>query len=603
MYVRRHLGSLFLLISLATLIQPVQNSTFAVTDEYGREIPDGKIPFYFRAQDPFFARFNFSSPPGNSSGQYVTQHVYPVCRDGKDFDCIVSVDYVDDKGVNHPGNFEEYLPVGFRGSWYGYQGNACCKYEEAPFYYSTERILLKGDTKRKIPDGSRTSIWTFPGLKHQDGNKFLVSMMTTSQMTNHSAPNAADSVVDWTSGTTSLGITPVKIDNDISGLQITSETYEKKTATDIKITRTSVLDTYGQAGNDKKICYAGKTPETPNCFSKTSIETKPRFKLTARLKLAQEFLGLRHWFIGRASDIDVSSRRNGDSLLVSFSGTSIEVPEVTTLIPRTLEGYKLYLSAINKSYEDSGVRNQPVDVNDESGFLSWFQTLGSGGTDGTDPGAIGFWSGIESGSTFLTPKSKLNWSFMSANVSSTDTGWLWPCVKSPQISGVSASNAAVIRPTPPKWNPLTETLEYRIASTKLDDNGEENRGFYDLIVSQEVASCLWGSGILKARAEVAITNDRGETKVFTSSYKVEDGYLKFRVSGFTYSVNTVKIKLVGGEEPSQQSQKNASSDKNLSTSQPSAVVGNTRAKPLTCVKGKTVKKVSAKTCPTGYKKR
>lgn len=545
-------------------------------------IPKDQIPFTFAGRDFFTGRIVFSRPPGDLPGQYTMDHVYPVCESEKEFDCIMTVEFINKDGRRVSGKFVEYIPAQFRGHWgVNYKG-VNVEPSQPPYFYPTDaKITVKGNVKRKIPDGSRSSIWTFPGLMHSEGNKYLVSVRTNSVVTNQDAPNASGSIADWRDSETLLSISPIKVDNDTSGLEITREVYEKSPDGKISVSGTEdLLTKFGSVGNGNKVCYASLDKNKPNCFSEADDFEYPRFSITLRLKLTEEFLTLRHWFMARASGIKITSKKELESSIVSFEGTTIKVPKATALLPRTIEGFKIYQTAINKSYADSGVTNKPLDLNDLSGFAFW-QTLGSSGMQDTDPGTLAFWSAIEPFAKVLVDSKNPTWSFETANISGKDTGWLWPCVKKPHVSGVVASNASIMRPSPPRWNAEKQTLEFRIASPHLNQDGSVATGFYNLAVSQEVANCLWGGDVSKSQAEVSVISEAGEKKIFVAATSFSDGYINFQVSGFTYSVNTISLKFV----------KNAAINSSTNPTPPKEII---------CKKGKTVKKVKTKNCPTGY---
>ena len=587
------LSLLMVLISSASLF----STSEAAQDRWGNEVPSNMLPYEFINPDPFAFSIQFSSLPGNNPGEYVLQNVYPVCNGAKDFDCIVSVDWIDSNGVSRPGKFEEYIPVGYRGIWCQdsdrLDPKSCDPERKTQHFPWTKRILTKGDENRLIPDGSRSSIWTFPGLEHEKGNRYLVQASSVAEMTNQKSPFAKDSVACWNCGSSQFQITPVGVSSDTSGLAVKQISYQyKKEGEEINF-----LERYGSISNQEKRCYLGEIKETPICISRSKDTISPRFRMSIRLKLTRDFLNNRHWLVGRASDVKIFTDRQEEFTTITLEGTTIKLPSAVALVPRTAEGYKLTRIATNKSYADSGARNEPVDINDLSGFEGW-SNVGSSTMSGSDPGSIGFWESIESAVDIRTGGVDSTWFFETANTSTTDVGWLWPCVKTPQLSGVIASNATVMRPTPPKWNAATETLEFRIASPHLDEKGKIAEGFYNLSVSREVATCLWGKDVVNARASVTVVNQDGEKKIFTSSYVVSSGYLNFQIAGFTYSVNTIKIRLEKSTEapsPTPQSSE--------STPKASKIESQPQKKSITCVKGKTIKKVTTKTCPAGFKKR
>ena len=83
----------------------------------------------------------------------------------------------------------------------------------------------------------------------------------------------------------------------------------------------------------------------------------------------------------------------------------------------------------------------------------------------------------------------------------------------------------------------------------------------------------------------SIINESGEKSVATTTVSEKDGWLRMAAYGFTFSNPTLKVKLT------QDSNSNAATS-GVKTS-------------VTCVKGKTTKKVSAVSpkCPAGYKKK
>ena len=549
-------------------------------------IPKDQLPFPTVSRDVFPNKIVFSQAPGNLPGQYPMNHVYPVCNGVKDFDCIINVEFVNKDGKNVSGKFLEYIPVAPKGHGPGGYKDTNWDASEPPYFYpTTEEVIVKGNVKKKIPDGSRSSIWTFPGLSHSSGNTYLVSVQTNSGVTNWESPTADNSIADWRDSNTLLTIAPVRVNSDTSGLEITSEVFtygaDGKTRTS---TLVDLLAKNGYASNEEKVCYLSFDRDKPNCYSQAEDSEYPRFKVTLRLKLTEDFLTVRHWFMARAAGVKVISKKEPESSIISFEGSTMTAPKAIALLPRTLEGYKIFLSAINKSYADSGVRNKPLDLNDLSGFASWKNLDWGYPINEIDPGSIAFWSGIEPFATVLVRQGSPTWSFETANISGNDTRWLWPCVTKPHISGVVASNASIMRPSPPTWNAEKQTLEFRIASPHLNPDRSVAEGFYHLSVSQEVANCLWGGDASKSKAEVSIISDAGEKKIFVSSTGSSNGYLNFQVSGFTYSVNTISLKLL----------KNATI---APTKNP------TTPKEINCKKGKIIKKFKATKCPAGYVKK
>ena len=598
--IRKKFVVLTISLAMAINIFSIGGTAFSADEEFSNTATSEKIAYNFTSSTAYFPGFlKFSSAPGKLPGQYTINHVYPICSDEKDFDCIAGVDFISKSGLAVSGKFFDYIPAGFKGEWASQCNlNFDCGDIKPPYYYPLkEEILVKGNSKKKIPDGSRSSIWTFPGLSHDGGNKYLVSVTTNSVVTNRENPNADNSIADWLDSNTKLEITPIKLDSDTSGLEVSREIFEKSNDGQINITGTEdLLLKYGVISNLEKVCYSSFDKAKPNCFSKADDTESPRFRISLRLKQTEDILRFRHWFIARASGIKVETKKTADSTLISFEGTTVRVPTAKVLVPKTMDGYKNYLDALNKSYLDSGVTNKPNDLNDLSGFSSW-QNIGSSSMEDIGPGSVAFIAGIEPFGNFVSNSSSAVWTFETANISGKDVGWLWPCVKNPQISGAIASNAAVMRPSPPTWNSDKQTLDFRIASPHLNKDGTVASGFYNLSVSQEVAGCLWGGDVSKPQAQVSVISDAGEKKIFVTSTSSSNGYINFQISGFSYSVNTISIQLLRDSNTINMSKQ--SNDPNLSKISTKKEV----AKEIVCKKGAIIKKFRAKTCPKGYTKK
>ena len=241
------------LLSLLTSYHPAQASDFPFD-----QIPEGQRAFTFLNNKPFFSVSNFSSPPGNFKDQDLLLHVFPVCRDEQDADCISSLDLVDASGKATPGQLKGYLPSSYKGIYFGCTLDGCDQSNEPRFFPFSDRISIKGDPSRGIPDGSRTSIWTFPGHSHSDGSDYWVNFIVNATLSNKENPNAKDSKPDWNDGGNLQGtILPVKIDNDTSGLPTKSEIFEKSADGSIKITGyRDNLAASGVVSDENKTCSA-----------------------------------------------------------------------------------------------------------------------------------------------------------------------------------------------------------------------------------------------------------------------------------------------------------------------------------------------------------
>jgi hypothetical protein len=151
----------------------------------------------------------------------------------------------------------------------------------------------------------------------------------------------------------------------------------------------------------------------------------------------------------------------------------------------------------------------------------------------------------------------------------------------------------------PMWLPQDSVLTLQVSSTHLRADNSKNLGVFNVDMPLETAKCLWGVDLSKAvSASVSATYpELGIAELVTTTSRVEGKFFKVSAAGFHYSAPIIKVKVVQNVEPTP-----------AASPTPTPVV-TTKAAPkrttITCVKGKTTKKVTAlkPKCPAGYKKK
>jgi hypothetical protein len=138
---------------------------------------------------------------------------------------------------------------------------------------------------------------------------------------------------------------------------------------------------------------------------------------------------------------------------------------------------------------------------------------------------------------------------------------------------------------PPTFDQESQSLDYKVVSPHYLPNGEEFKGSYDLVIKSDVARCIYGFSNAPVSAKISILSSDGTTQVATTTFNERNGWMHLVARGFTFSSPTVRVKLAQEE------------------SKP--VVAPIQRKSITCVKGKSSKKVSAvkPACPSGWKKK
>jgi hypothetical protein len=171
---------------------------------------------------------------------------------------------------------------------------------------------------------------------------------------------------------------------------------------------------------------------------------------------------------------------------------------------------------------------------------------------------------------------------------------------SKRVLGIVTTNAMGYDGTAPKFE--DGTLNYRVTGLHYGPDGKSlNLGTYDLLLRSDAARCLYGFSNAPISASVSITSGDGAQNVATTVVTEKDGWLKLQAAGFTFSEKTIRLKL------DQAKTEAVVTPTPAATPSPIAAAPKAPAKKITiqCVKGKTVKKVTAvkPKCPSGYKKR
>lgn len=572
---------LTLLVSCLTFL--LADYSQARVDNYGDPIPDNNFAVIFdNGSMVFHPVYNWSSPPGQQPGQNGIRISLPVCDNESNADCISNLIYIDDSGKSVNGKFDSYIPISWDGFFTGCEINGC-KPTTPPWKYSKGKVASKADVERRIPIGSKPSLWTFPGLRHSGGDKYLVSFMLQGEMSNQSAPLDKGSVALWAGGAIDIQITPVIVESDADWASIDPWA------------RSYAIPQTGLWNEANLWCFTGQEADDLYCIRRVLDATPRTFELKAKLDSLQNAFASHGFMVSRTLGARATSKISSGKLEVSFAGSTSPVSSAIGYLPRNEFGFREMIKAKNASRRESGVSNPQIDENKLSGcdpkskeecedLQNWISNASGQLDDGSTSGAIGSWGSFEKVIDFKSIRTGSVWFFRSPGLVATDFTWLTSCKKEIGVSGVVSSNATVMKPTPPTWNPETKSLDFKIGSSHLDDIGKVSKGFYNLAISEAVAKCLWGKDVTVAKATISVVNDAGEVKTFTSSMKLAGGYLDFQVAGFTYSINKISISFP--EKPA------------LAYTSPS------QSKTITCKKGKTTKTVTNKApkCPSGFKK-
>ena len=453
--------------------------------------------------------------------------------------------------------------------------------------------LMPGASKNNIA-GSRSSLWSFPGMNHKNGNQFLVSYRISSPVRN--------GLVSYKEGFTEIAVQPV----------VTSSLGTPSSPTEnVRLSPT---------WNAGKQCFV--EVKASYCLNFYPFDnTNLKFRLSVVLKTALDTLSSSTWLYAHSSDLyfkqsiipgDLASRE----FIFELSPTAVQIP---TIILDSESLVNDYVDAILPALPIDGTSEQTRIAYEEYKKETREEYLGNYGVS---------LNSFQKGSTYLMNKQdkfinpKNTREFIGLRVQTLPLGTsgatgellknLRSCPLAFGVGGMMATNATAVETTPPTFDKSSNTLGFRVAAPHLKEDGNLNSGFYKLVLNPQVAKCIWGENLQGAKAEVSMVSDSGEIQLTTSTFLFNSDAAIFEISGFHYSAGTISIKLVLPASDKAAADKAAAdkaaadkavADKAVADKAAADKAAALKKTTITCVKGKVTKKVTAfkPKCPSGYK--
>jgi hypothetical protein len=311
--------------------------------------------------------------------------------------------------------------------------------------------------------------------------------------------------------------------------------------------------------------------EAGKCLQRQDFPPNYRFGMT--IKIGKKLSG---WFHGRIYRPVLSITPSSNSQLIQIDALPVLVPSVLKKIPTAEISQEL------RSY-----LSQDRQYSEGSGYLM----PGNSGKDAIDQAAL--WLPLIKDTA---TKSLQYWSFQMLNTWGESQDVQRCSNGSTDISGIVTTNALTYSAGPPSYNKSEGSLDYKVLAPHFTSKGDVAVGTYDLLLKSEVARCIYGFSKAPISGSISIVSESGQNNVATTVINEKNGWLYMSANGFSYSSPTVKIKL------SQEAAVVAPTPTPTPSASAKPVV---KAVTITCIKGKTSKKVTAVTpkCPAGYKKK
>lgn len=414
------------------------------------------------------------------------------------------------------------------------------------------RTTYLDDPSIRLPKASSGQTWSFPGITHKGGELFFVNAILAGSR------SASEKVF----ATKSLSLSVFAIDFKPT-TRDDGSSYVNESARG----NGSVLGAVGVYGPYVDEPYQCVMSGDSLCANRRELPSDIGFKVNIRLSSSPA-----GWLHGRIAEakIRIDELDQSGAVRIALEGKSIRIPNLGFAYP-----WREIPERIQKQYGEGEFTN-------DDGALTkgcrWCSSDPLINTTSSQPLSYGIDALQEFNAWIKIREDRADadinsWSVRTLTAAEMEDS-LGCFKKKNRVNGFVSTNATIYSAGPPQL--VKGTLDYTVAAPHLRSSGEETLGRYQLIMRSDVARCVYGFSSAPVTASVSIASKDGVARIATSSVTESGGWLSLTADNFTFSSPTIKVKL---------SQIKAK-------------------KTITCVRGSSVKKVTAKSpqCPAGFKK-
>jgi hypothetical protein len=310
------------------------------------------------------------------------------------------------------------------------------------------------------------------------------------------------------------------------------------------------------------------------------------------------------WMHGRVSDPDIQISEAAGVTSIEMQGFPIAVPAVYKMytypeMPQKLKDeYDVLTGAYKK---DPNFLNNPTNYVQGGRTAEDPDPLKRNNIYGPTPSSPAGMEQLKLWIPFINDKATALLSFWSVRtLTQREMEGSSQCFRdSNRVSGIVTTNATQYSAGPPTLDKVEGTLNYVVAAPHYDPRDKDFKGSYDLVMRSDVARCVYGFSKAPINATISITSSDGTPQVATTLIGERNGWLYLQAKNFEFSAPVIKAKLTQEVvvEPTP-----IATPTPTATPTPKPVQKKTT---ITCVKGKTIKKVTAvgPKCPSGFKKK
>ena len=561
-----------LLLSIALLSPALAYSADSIPEQWATLPAPGAGYIGYEANESAFANteastwINFTSDNGKIDGKVTNvaicntgseagcdysvyssyRAVLPICADATDINCISEIFASDASGaklaVSSATVFPEINPQAFA-----------------------------GNKALNVPRGSGAALVSIAGAPHAGGDKYLIkttlSALRTGDQTTFQTPRLSASI-------SAVNV----IEGDFFDLATETNTAKYDQVGRIAVGTTQTKP--GLDGKPSKLCVAASTTQ---CALSYSLPKEISFGFSLRLNT-----NLSGWLHGRMKNAVIDYKTTSGVTNLTVNANPINVPLIDVW-SKSDDLSDAHVSSYLSQFWGGEAMHYPLS-NETGGLpitdaektregmknISFKHINGSFSKSSMDNFLL--WLPIAKDKAAAMPT---QWRL--GTMTDNGSGSIRECLdKEKSLAGVVTTNSTMYIDGPPTFK--DDALDYKVASTHFEADGTTVfKGTYELIMSSTVARCIYKFTSAPISATVSITSESGEANIATTVISEKNGWLKLGAYGFTFSSPTVRVKLT------------------QEVVKPVVVKKTT----ITCVKGKTSKKVTAvkPKCPKGYKKK
>jgi hypothetical protein len=507
--------------------------------------------------------------PRCASGAVRYEAVVPFCAGPSDVNCTEEVGIVDESGKKTAAQFARYFPL-------------------------RAQNQFAGDPLYKLPSGVAGSIFSLPAATHDGGDTYHLSVQMNGNGSNLNSIRLEDF---------SVQLSPVKLE-DISSLCGTKSVCLDAGWSKLSSNALGYIEgketwlNQGPGLSGSNYCVASSATEKL-CAQRYAFPAG--FKYYVKVRTQQLPAG---WLHGRISEPDIQIKEESGVSVIEMQGFPVAVPAV----------YKMYRyesmpAALKDQYDvpTGAYKKDRNFINNASGYVQGGRTpesedpLQRNNIYAPPPFSKEGMEQLNLWIPFVEDKATASLSFWSARtLSAIEMEGASGCFKDTKsVTGIVTTNATQYSAGPPAFNRAEGTLNYQVSAPHYSPDKSEFKGSYDLVMRSDVARCIYGFSKAPISATLEITSSDGTPQIATTIIGEKNGWVYLRAKNFGFSDPIIKAKL--SQEPEV-----VVTPTPTPTPTPSVTTKPVAKKiTVTCVKGKTTKKVTAvkPKCPTGFKKK